>query len=37
LLASTPALEGKSILEALKSGATERAVAIAASFGEQAD
>jgi hypothetical protein len=36
LLAPTPALEGKSIIEALKSGASERAVAVAASFGEQA-
>ena len=36
LLAPTPALEGKSIIEALKSGAIERAVAVAASFGEQA-
>ena len=36
LLASAPALGGKTILEALKSGATERAIAIAASFGEQA-
>jgi hypothetical protein len=36
LLASSPALGGKTILEALKSGALERAVAIAASFGEQA-
>jgi hypothetical protein len=36
LLASTPALEGKSLIDALKSGGTERAVAIAASFGEQA-
>jgi hypothetical protein len=36
LLASAPALGGKTILEALRSGAVERAVAIAASFGEQA-
>ena len=36
LLASVPALAGKTIIEALKSGATERAIAIAASFGEQA-
>src|SRR5712691_9276548 len=36
LLASAPALGGKTILEALKSGASERAIAIAASFGEQA-
>ena len=36
LLASAPALEGKSIIEALKSGAIERAVAVAASLGEQA-
>jgi hypothetical protein len=36
LLASVPALGGKTIIEALKSGATERAIAIAASFGEQA-
>ena len=36
LLASAPALGGKTTLEALKSGAIERAIAIAASFGEQA-
>jgi hypothetical protein len=36
LLASAPALGGKTMLEALKSGAIERAIAIAASFGEQA-
>lgn len=36
LLASTPALGDKTILEALKSGAIERAIAIVASFGEQA-
>ena len=36
LLASAPALGGKTILEALQSGAIERAIAIAASFGEQA-
>jgi len=36
LLAPAPALGGKTIVEALKSGAIERAVAIAASFGEQA-
>jgi hypothetical protein len=36
LLASAPALGGKTILEALRSGALERAVALAASFGEQA-
>ena len=36
LLAPAPALRGKTILEALKSGAVERAVAIAASFGDQA-
>jgi hypothetical protein len=36
LLAPAPALGGKTILEALKSGAIERAIAIAASFGEQA-
>jgi len=36
LLAPAAALEGKTILEGLKSGAIERAVAIAASFGEQA-
>jgi len=36
LLASAPALGGKTILEALKSGVIERAIAIAASFGEQA-
>jgi hypothetical protein len=36
LLASAPALGGKTLLEALKSGALEKAIAIAASFGEQA-
>lgn len=36
LLAPAPALGGKTILEALKSGETERAIATAASFGEQA-
>lgn len=36
LLAPTPALGGKTILEGLKSGAIERAIAIVASFGEQA-
>jgi len=36
LLASVPGLGGKTIIEALKSGATESAIAIAASFGEQA-
>jgi hypothetical protein len=36
LLASAPALGGKTILKTLKSGAIERAVAIVASFGEQA-
>jgi hypothetical protein len=36
LLTPTPALDGKSIIEALKSGAIERAVAVAASLGEQA-
>ena len=36
LLAPAPALGGKTILEALKSGTIERAIAIAASFGEQA-
>jgi len=36
LLAPAPALGGRTILEALKSGAIERAIAIAASFGEQA-
>jgi hypothetical protein len=36
LLASVPALGGKTILETLRSGAIERATAIAASFGEQA-
>jgi hypothetical protein len=35
LIASAPALRGKTILEALKSGDIERAIAIAASFGEQ--
>jgi hypothetical protein len=34
LLAAAPALAGKTILE--KSGAIERAIAVAASFGEQA-
>jgi len=36
LLAPAPALAGKTIAEALKSGVIERAVAVAASFGEQA-
>ena len=36
LLAPAPALGNKSIVEALKSGAIEIAIAIAASFGEQA-
>jgi hypothetical protein len=36
LLASTPALGGKTILEVLKSGGVEKAIALAASFGEQA-
>jgi hypothetical protein len=36
LLAPAPALGGRTMLEALKSGAIERAIAIAASFGEQA-
>jgi hypothetical protein len=36
LLASAPALWDKTILGALNSGAIERAIAIAASFGEQA-
>jgi len=36
LLAPAPALRGKTILEALQSGGIERAVAMAASFGEQA-
>lgn len=35
LLAPAPALGDRTILEALKSGAIERAIAIAASFGEQ--
>jgi len=36
LLAPAPALAGKTIVEALKSGSIEKAIAIAASFGEQA-
>jgi hypothetical protein len=36
LLASAAALGGKTILEVLRSGAIERAIAVAASFGEQA-
>lgn len=36
LLSPAPALRGKTILEALKSGAIERASALAASFGDQA-
>jgi len=36
MLAPAPALRGKTILEALKSGAIERAIAIAGSLGEQA-
>lgn len=35
LLAPAPALGGKTIVEALQSGALARAIAIAASFGEQ--
>jgi hypothetical protein len=35
LLAPAPALAGKTIVEALKSGALKRAIAVAASFGEQ--
>jgi hypothetical protein len=36
LLAPAPSLSGKTIIEALKSGAIEKAVSVAASFGEQA-
>uniref|UniRef100_Q02CL2 DNA-binding protein n=1 Tax=Solibacter usitatus (strain Ellin6076) TaxID=234267 RepID=Q02CL2_SOLUE len=36
LLEPAPALRGKTIIETLKSGAVERAVAIAAAFGDQA-
>jgi hypothetical protein len=36
LLAPAPALAGKTILEALKSGRVEKAIGVAASFGEQA-
>lgn len=36
MMAPAPALGGKTILEALKAGETERAIAMAASFGEQA-
>ena len=36
LLAPAPALGGRTLIEALKSGAVERAVTVAASFGEQA-
>jgi len=36
LFASAPALGGKTILDALKSGEIERAIGIVASFGEQA-
>jgi hypothetical protein len=36
LLASAPALGGKTILDALKSGAIERAITVALEFGEQA-
>jgi hypothetical protein len=36
LLATAPALGGKTILEAQKSGLIEKAIAIVASFGEQA-
>ena len=36
LLAPAPALGGKTILEALKSGVVEKPVTIARSFGEQA-
>ena len=35
LLAPAPTLAGKTIVEALKSGALKRAIAVAASFGEQ--
>jgi hypothetical protein len=35
LLAPAPSLSGKTIIEAVKSGAVEKAVTIAASFGEQ--
>jgi hypothetical protein len=36
LTASAPALGGKTILEAMKSGRVEKAIDVAASFGEQA-
>jgi hypothetical protein len=36
LMASAPALGGKTIFEAMKAGRVETAVAVAASFGEQA-
>ena len=36
LLASAPGLAGKTIVEALKSGAVAKAIAVVASFGEQA-
>ena len=35
-MAPSPALGGKTILEALKSGRLEKAIDVAASFGEQA-
>jgi hypothetical protein len=35
LLAAAPALRGKTILEALKSGDAVRAIDVAAAFGEQ--
>jgi hypothetical protein len=36
LLAPTPTLRGKTVLEALKDGEIKEAVSIVASFGEQA-
>jgi hypothetical protein len=36
LLAPAPALGGKTIVEALRSGKWENAIAVAAAFGEQA-
>jgi hypothetical protein len=36
LLAQAPGLGGKTILEALQAGEVEKALAVAASFGEQA-
>jgi hypothetical protein len=36
LLAATPALRGKTVLEALKAGQAKKAISIVTAFGEQA-